>query len=321
MKVLRKLPLSPELAHPVLTIGNFDGQHLGHRALVKSVVDLARRRNGTPIVLTFDPHPVTVLRPGLTLQSLSTPEQKREFFQSLGVEVLIFLEFNHQLAGFAPRDFVDSILRDGIGVRDVMVGKSFAFGKGRSGKVQDLIALGAEANFEVHPFPPVHVDGLVVSSTRIRRCIQDGKVRDAARYLGRYYGLSGRVIRGEGRGAEIGWPTANLSIPGDRVVPPDGVYVTTTIIKGEVLKSVSYIGSRPTFVKGERMLEVHLLDMNCSLYDEELQVNFIERVRGDQKFSSISELVKQIELDANRARERLQSLKEDPPSNPVRVGS
>ena len=321
MKVLRKLPLSPFPPHPVLTIGNFDGQHVGHRALVTSVVELARRRKGTPIVLTFDPHPVTVLRPGVTLQSLSTPEQKREFFQSLGVEILIFLEFNPQLANLNPKQFVDSVLRDGIGVRDVMVGKSFAFGKGRSGQVQDLIELGTEAGFAVHPFSPVLVDDQVVSSTRIRRCIQDGRVKDAARYLGRYYSLGGRVIRGEGRGSELGWPTANLSIPGNRVVPPDGVYVTTTAIKGEILKSVSYIGSRPTFAEGERMLEVHLLDMNRSLYNEELKVNFIERVRGDQKFSSISELVKQMELDANLARERLQSLQEPPISNPMRVGS
>ena len=321
MKVLRKLPLSPIPPHPVLTIGNFDGQHVGHRSLVTSVVELARRHKGTPMVLTFDPHPVTVLNPGVVLQSLSTPEQKRKFFQGLGIEILIFLEFNHQLAGLAPQQFVDSVLRDGIGVRDVMVGKSFAFGKGRSGQVQDLIELGAKANFEVHPFSPVRVDDQVVSSTRIRRCIQEGKVGDAARYLGRYYSLGGQVIRGEGRGTELGWPTANLSIQGDRVVPPDGVYVTTTLIKGELLKSVSYIGSRPTFAEGERMLEVHLLDNNRSLYGEELKVNFIERIRGDQKFSSISELVKQMELDANLARERLLSLKEDPTYNPMGVGS
>ena len=321
MKVLRTLPLSPVPPHPVLTIGNFDGQHMGHRALVTSVVELARSRHGTPMVLTFDPHPATVLNPGVALQFLSSPEQKREFFQNLGVEVLIFLNFTRQLASFTPSQFVYKILRDGIGVRDVMVGKSFAFGKGRCGHVQELIQLGSEANFEVHPFLPVQVDGQVVSSTRIRRCIQDGMVKDAARYLGRYYSLSGRVIRGEGRGTEIGWPTANLPIPGNRVVPPDGVYVTTAVIKGEVLKSVSYIGNRPTFAQGVRMLEVHLLDMNRSLYDEELKVNFIERIRGDQKFSTISDLVRQIESDANLARKRLQSFSGGPAKTPMRVGS
>ena len=321
MKVLRKLPLSPFPPHPVLTIGNFDGQHVGHRALVTSVVELARRRHGTPMVLTFDPHPARILNPGVALQFLSAPEQKQEFFQGLGVEILIFLEFTHQLAGFTPKQFVDTILRDGIGVRDVMVGKSFAFGKGRSGQVRDLIQIGTEANFDVHPILPIRVDDQVVSSTRIRVCIQDGNVTDAARYLGRYYSLGGRVIRGEGRGTELGWPTANLRIPGDRVVPPDGVYVTTTVINGEVLKSVSYIGNRPTFAEGVRMLEVHLLDMHRSLYDEEIKVNFIERLRGDQKFSTISELVRQMEFDANLARERLRSLMEGPAKDPMSVGS
>ena len=308
MKVIRTLPLSPCPPHPVLTIGNFDGQHVGHRALVSSVVELARTQKGTAIVLTFDPHPATVLHPGAALQFLSTPEQKQEFFKALGVDILIFLEFTRSLSKLTPKEFVETILRDGIGVRNVMVGKSFAFGQGRSGQVPDLIQLGSQANFDVHPFLPVRVDDQIVSSTRIRGCIQEGNVQDAARYLGRFYSLSGRVIRGEGRGTELGWPTANLRIPGDRVVPPDGVYVTTTIVKGEVLKSVSYIGNSPTFAEGERRLEVHLLDMNRSLYDEDLTVQFIERIRGDQKFTTISELLRQIECDANLARERLQSV-------------
>jgi len=146
-------------------------------------------------------------------------------------------------------------------------------------------------------------------------------VKDAARYLGRHYSLGGRVIRGEGRGRELGWPTANLRIPGDRVVPPDGVYVTTTVVKDEVLKSVSYIGNRPTFAEGERMLEVHLLDMNRSLYGEDLKVNFVERIRGDQKFSTVPELLRQMEIDAKLACERLQSLTKGSGKNPTSVGA
>ena len=308
MKVIRTLPLSSFPSHPVLTIGNFDGQHIGHRALVTSVVELARRLKGTPIALTFDPHPAKILNPGVALQFLSTVEQKQEFFRKLGIELLILLEFTHELASQTPQQFVNAVLMDGIGVRDIMVGKSFAFAKGRSGKVQDLVQLGKRANFEVHPFSPIQVDDQVVSSTRIRRCIQEGNVKDAARYLGRDYSLNGQVIRGEGRGSELGWPTANLRIPGDRVVPPDGVYVTTAVLKGKTLKSVSYFGSRPTFSKGERMLEVHLLDRNQSLYDEDLKVNFVERIRGDIKFSTVTELLERMKVDANLARQRLQSL-------------
>lgn len=319
MKVIRNLPLSSFPPHPVLTIGNFDGQHVGHRALVMSVVELARRRHGTPIVLTFDPHPAKVLSPGVALQFLSSPEQKQEFFRHLGVEILIFLEFTHQLANLSPKEFVCNILRDGIRVREVMVGKSFAFGKGRSGQVQDLVRLGSQAHFHVHPFLPVQIDEEIVSSTRIRRYIQDGNVKDAARCLGRYYSIEGRVVRGEGRGTELGWPTANLRIPGDRVVPPDGVYVTTTILNGQTLKSVSYIGIRPTFAEGERMLEVHLLDTDRALYGEVLKVNFVERLRGDQKFSTVTDLLRQMELDANLARECLQVPREGSAKNPTSV--
>ena len=305
MNVLRTLPSSPIHPHPVLTIGNFDGQHVGHCALVKAVVEQARRHQGTPMVLTFDPHPAKVLSPGIVLQFLSTQEEKQSFFERHGVENLIILEFTRQLANFTPEQFVSKILKDGLGVRDILVGENFVFGKGRSGNIHDLIRLGSPANFQVHPFAPVHVGKAVVSSTRIRQHIQIGKMQEAARCLGRDYSLTGLVIPGEGRGTELGWPTANLRIPSDRVIPPDGVYVTTTLVKGNVLKSVSYIGSRPTFVEGERMLEVHLLDMNCSLYGEELKVNFVERLRGDEKFSTVKDLLQQMELDANHARERL----------------
>lgn len=305
MNVIRHLPISPVSPHPVLSIGNFDGQHVGHLALVTSVVERARRLHGTPMVLTFDPHPAKVLNPGKHLQFLTTYEEKLDFFKRCGVESLIVLEFTHQLASLTPEQFVFKILKDGLSVRDILVGENFVFGEGRSGNVQDLVRLGVQANFQVHPVPHVQVDGDVVSSTRIRQCIQKGNMKTAARLLGRDYSLTGLVVRGEGRGGELGWPTANLRLPSDRVAPPDGVYVTTALVNGEVLKSVSYIGSRPTFAEGDRMLEVHLLDMNRSLYGEVLKVHFVERLRGDEKFPTVAELLRQMEVDANRARERL----------------
>ena len=305
MKVLRTLPLSPLPPHPVLTIGNFDGQHVGHLALVKAVVDQARRHHGTPMVLTFDPHPAKVLSPGIVFQSLSNQLEKQGFFERHGVENLIILEFTRELSNFSPEQFVFKILKDGLGVKDILVGENFVFGKGRSGNIRDLMQMGTKANFQVHPFAPVHVDKAVVSSTRIRQYIQKGQMEEAERCLGRYYSLTGPVIPGEGRGTELGWPTANLRIPKERVIPPDGVYVTTTLVKGNVQESVSYIGSRPTFNEGERMLEVHLLGRNCSLYGKEITVSFIERLRGDEKFSTVPDLLRQMELDANQARERL----------------
>ena len=313
MKVTRGLPTTPILRHPVVTIGNFDGQHVGHRALVTAVVEMARDHNGTPIVLTFDPHPAAVLTPGLDLRFLTTRAEKYQFFQGLGVEELVVLEFNQTLAGLSPEQFVLTILRDGLGIREILVGENFVFGKSRSGSIRDLIRLGSQSNFQVHPVSPVRVDDEIVSSTRIRKLIQEGKVKDAARCLGRPYCLTGMVVQGDRRGTKLGWPTANLRIPADRVIPADGVYVTNTVIKGQTMESVSYIGSRPTFHHAERVLEVHLLDVNLSLYGEELQVNFVEHLRGDEKFPEVDQLLQRMEKDVELARNMLQSSTKLPP--------
>lgn len=310
MKVIRTLPVSPPPRHPVLTIGNFDGQHIGHCALVKTVVEVARRTKGTPMALTFKPHPAVVLNPGADLCFLSTEDEKLRFFESHGIQALVVLEFTRALADLTPEQFVFKVLRDGIGVRELLVGENFVFGKGRSGNVPMLTTLGAQADFVVHPIPPVRLDGHVVSSTRIREAIQSGNLHDAARCLGRPYRLNGIVVQGSGRGAELGWPTANVRIPGHRVIPPDGVYATSVLWKGATFPSVAYIGTRPTFVEGERMLEVHLFDVHPRLYGEELGVSFIERLRGDIKFPSVPELLRQMEHDAAQARQVFQVLKE-----------
>ena len=306
MKVTHGLPTLPNPAHPVLTIGNFDGQHIGHRALVTTVVEMARQHHGTPTVLTFDPHPAEVLSPGLALRFLTTRDEKCQFFRNLGVAELVFLEFTQTLAGLTPEQFVWTVLHDGLGVRDILVGESFVFGKGRSGSIQDLIRLGKHANFQVHPVSPIRVDDEVVSSTRIRKLIQGGHVKKAAQCLGRSYSLGGSVVQGDQRGTKLGWPTANLRIPSDRVIPADGVYVTTTVVREQTFESVSYIGSRPTFHHEERLLEVHLFDVDLSLYGEEIHVSFLEQLRGDEKFSGVEQLLKQMEQDVGRAKKIFQ---------------
>ena len=311
MRVIRDLQTSSFAPHPVLTIGNFDGQHVGHQALIASVVEVAKRHNGTPMVLTFDPHPAKVLVPGVSLQFLSGQEEKVEFFQRLGISDLVILEFTRQLANQSPEDFTFDILRDKLGIRNLLIGESFVFGKGRSGNVQDLMRLGLQANFHVHPVVPIRVGGEVVSSTRIRKLIQRGQVKEATQCLGRPYRLTEFVIHGDHRGAKLGWPTANLRISADRVIPKDGIYATMAYVHGEWLPSVSYIGSRSTFVEGERLLEVHLFDQDRSLYGEQMQVFFIEYIRGDMKFPDVNELLRQMDLDGRRAREVLQSVRKD----------
>lgn len=307
MKITRGLADHKRAQHPVLTIGNFDGQHRGHLALLLSIVDTATSKRGTPIVLTFDPHPLTVLKPGVDLLLLTTMDEKLTRFQDAGVEEVLFLEFNQAFAALTPDEFVFRILRDGIGVRDLFVGEHFAFGKGRAGRTADLLRLGAQSGFQVHPVPAMRVDGEVVSSSRIRMLVQAGDVRGAARCLGRPYALSGPVVRGERRGQVLGWPTANLRLPQGRVIPADGVYATTIVWNKRPYDSVTYIGTRPTFGSGERLLEVYVLDEQVHLYGEDIRVQFVERLRGDVTFATAEELSARIDLDVTHARETLRA--------------
>lgn len=307
MKITRGLAAHQKVHHPVLTIGNFDGQHLGHRALLGAVVRRAAEAGGTPLVLTFDPHPLSVLAPRVDLRFLTTPEEKLAFFREAGIAEVLFVEFTAAFAALTPDEFMRQVLRDGLGVKELFVGEHFAFGRGRAGRVGDLVRFGREAGFQVHPVPSLRVEGEVVSSTRIRHLIQVGDVRGAARCLGRSYALSGPVVPGEQRGQKLGWPTANLTLPPDRVVPADGVYATRTLWGGRSVESVAYIGTRPTFDAGERRLEVSLLDTQENLYGQTIRVEFVERLRGDQTFASADELAACIERDARRAREVLKA--------------
>lgn len=321
MNITRGLPLNSPGPCPVLTIGNFDGQHLGHRALIQAVVDRAQQLNGLSMVLTFDPHPVEVLRPGSIHKFLSDKHEKIQFFEQLGIGELVILPFNRALANLPPDQFVGQVLQDGLGIRKLLVGENFVFGKGRSGTVKDLMELGAKADFSVEPIAPVIVGREVVSSTRIRTCLTAGDVAQGAQCLGRPYSLCGVVIPGQKRGGQLGWPTANLRLPGHRVLPDDGVYATLTGCKGECLESIAYIGKRPTFSDDERLLEVHLFDRTLQLYGENVSVHFIERIRDDLIFTDVQELVRQMDHDGLRAREILQNYSDNPESPAVAQGS
>jgi riboflavin kinase/FMN adenylyltransferase len=311
MRVARGLSQYQSSPYPVLTIGNFDGHHRGHRALLQSVVETAKGKDGTPIVLTFDPHPIRVLAPHVSLQLLTTQDEKLRHFERAGIQDVIFLTFDQSLASMSPEEFVLKILRDGIGVRELFVGEHFAFGKGRSGRLADLVRLGGQAGFVVHPVHPLRIDGDVVSSTRIRKLLQAGNVKEAARCLGRAYALGGQVMPGQQRGQALGWPTANLELPADRVIPADGVYATTTLWRQQRFDSVAYIGTRPTFGPGPRLLEVYLLDERRDLYGEQITVQFMERLRGDVTCATAEELSARISQDVAQAREKLQMISDN----------
>lgn len=308
MKVTRSFEQYLPSHYPVLTIGNFDGLHRGHQSLLHSVVKTASEKDGTSLVLTFDPHPLTVLSPATAIRLLTTMEDKLERFQQIGIDEAVCVPFDKSFAALTPEEFVYKILRDRMGVKELYVGEQFAFGNGRSGRMSDLLRLSIPGGFAVHAVLPIRIDDEIVSSTRIRAMVQAGDVACAQRFLGRWYELGGTVVEGAHRGQGLGWPTANIRLPQDRVIPADGVYAVQTVWKERILPSVAYIGTRPTFGPGERLLEVYLLDEEAHLYGQHIRVRFVERLREDQTFPSADELARQINLDVSRARETLKSV-------------
>ena len=291
--------------HPVVTIGNFDGHHRGHHVLLQTVVARAREIEGAAMVLTFDPHPVRVLAPHVELRFLTSPEEKLQRFEAAGVDEVVFLEFTTALAAMTPEEFADIVLHRHLRVAELYVGEHFAFGKGRAGRIADLQRFGMALGFTVHAVPPVVLNGGVVSSTRIRNLIQAGHMEEAAALLGRAYGITGMVVAGSQQGQALGWPTANLRIPPERVMPPDGVYAAQASYDAMRFDAIVYIGSRPTFGAGERLIEVNLLDHRDNLYGKVMAVQFIERLRGDHVFPSAQELAAQIARDVDRAKASL----------------
>ncbi|MBX3303280.1 MAG: bifunctional riboflavin kinase/FAD synthetase [Nitrospira sp.] len=288
--------------YPVGTIGNFDGHHRGHQALLKLVVERARQTQGTAVVLTFEPHPVKILAPHADIRFLTGEEEKLGLFERAGIDEVVVLEFTPAFASLSPEAFAEQILAKGLGLREVFVGQHFAFGHKRAGKIDDLTNLGKRLGFIVHPTSPVMIAGGVVSSTRIRQLIISGQVDQAADLLGRPYALAGVVSPGEGRGRTLGWPTANLRLPSNRVAPADGIYASITIVNHERHDSVAYIGTRPTFDGGERLLEVTILDGPHDLYGHTITVEFLERIREDAQFDGETALRRQITSDVESAK-------------------
>ncbi|MBL8038818.1 riboflavin biosynthesis protein RibF [Nitrospira sp. CMX1] len=305
MKVTRGYSGQALRPYPVGTIGNFDGHHRGHHALLQRVIETARKKNGTAVVLSFDPHPVKILAPHADFRFLTNEHEKLARFDQAGIDEVVLVEFTQAFASLTPELFAEQVLSKGLGLKEVFVGQHFAFGHKRAGKIDDLRRLGEQFGFIVHPTPPVTLDGGIVSSTRIRQLIMAGQVAQAAQLLGRPYALSGIVVPGEGRGHALGCPTANLPLPPDRVTPADGIYTSITVVGADRHDSVTYIGSKPTFPGGTRGLEVSILDGRYDLYGHMIRVELIDRIRGDAQFDDEDALSRQIAIDVESARDLL----------------
>ncbi|HEX2488542.1 MAG TPA: bifunctional riboflavin kinase/FAD synthetase [Blastocatellia bacterium] len=291
-----------EIRRPtVLTLGVFDGLHLGHQAIVRTVVERALLIGATPTLITFDPHPRQVLKPETAPPLLQTFNQKMEGLRLLGIEQVVVLEFNQELAAMFAEDFIQRYIVDALRAREVYLGKGFAFGHERRGNIEMLKWVSRQFGFYAAEVPEVQMRGRRISSTMIRMLLKAGRVNLARRMLGRPYGIEGMVIQGRGIGRKFLFPTANLELQ-NRVLPADGVYVTLALVDGVWRRSVTNIGKRPTLgAEAESKVETHLIDFDDDLYGRTIRVRVLHRLRGEKKFSGIDELRAQIARDRNRA--------------------
>jgi len=285
----------------VLTLGVFDGLHLGHQLIMQTVVERARASGAVPTVITFDPHPRAVLHPESAPPLLQTFDQKIEAFGVLGIEQTIVVHFTKQFSSIRAAEFLSDVIVDRLHAKEVYLGKGFAFGHDREGNIDLLKRVGAELGFVAGEVPEVKLRGARVSSSKIRQLLAAGQVNLARRMLGRPYGVEGRVERGAERGHKLGFPTANLH-PHNRVIPRNGVYVTGTLIDGQWRRSVTNVGVRPTFADAvEPSVETFVLNWDGDLYGDVVRVRFLYRLRDERKFNSIDELKRQITRDVERA--------------------
>ena len=287
---------------PVLALGNFDGVHRGHRKILDRVYRVAAERAATSVAMTFDPHPPRIVRPDKAPPTLMTNAQKLEALAEAGLQGAAIVRFTHDLSRWDPETFVHNVLVDWLRVSEVWVGANFLFGHDRSGNFSMLRALGPRYGFRAEKIDPVRYKDFVVSSTRIRRLVAEGRVDEAGALLGHEYSIDGTVVRGDGRGEAIGFPTANLCTENE-LVPPHGVYATTSRLGPVIHPSVTNIGVRPTVDgSGPTTIETHIFNFDRDLYGSSVRVGFVQRLRDERRFESIALLKDQIGADCERAR-------------------
>lgn len=311
MEIIRELNNKLDYPNPVVTIGNFDGVHIGHQKIFKKVVEKAKEINGTPMAITFNPHPIRILAPERGLKIITTFEDKVRLISGNGIKVLICISFSKEFAKTDPDDFIKSILIDKIGAKWVIVGHNYAFGKGKKGTTALLRNRGRRYGFGVSVVRYAKVYDDIVSSSRIRSLLLRGRVCEASKMLGRAYHIEGTVIRGAGRGKSLlHTPTANITTPNE-LVPKEGVYAVRVSIAYEIYDGVANIGKNPTFGDVPMSYEVHIFDFNKNLLGERIKIHFIDRIRDEKKFSGISELEEHIKKDIEKAKQIL-SKRNDP---------
>jgi riboflavin kinase/FMN adenylyltransferase len=302
MRVIESLDFSDTIANPVLTIGNYDGLHVGHRRIIENIKAKARELNGTPVLMTFHPHPLTILRPDKFIGLITPIHVKKRLIEEAGIGVLIIAPFTDEFRRISHEDFVSNLLVRQLGIKGLIVGYDFKFGKEGRGNIEYLAARSAEHGFFFEVQGVITLEGEKVGSNRIRKMIQEGDVRKAAHHLGRPYMVEGVVVKGDGRGRTIGFPTMNLKTDFP-LIPKRGVYVSVVEIDGKKFQAVTNVGFNPTFDGQSQTIETFILDFSADLYGRNATLHFLARLRDELKFGSADELVEWIGRDVRAARE------------------
>ena len=302
MQVFESFDIREKFDSPVLTIGNYDGIHIGHRRIIERVKEKARELSGTSMLMTFDPHPLHVLRPDRELAPITPLAEKKRLISEAGIDVLFITSFTAEFARIEPDSFITSILVDKLAIKGLVIGYDFRFGRLGKGDIASLREAGRTLGFFVEVVDAVTLEGEKVGSNRIRNLVSAGDVSKAAKLLGRHFAVEGTVIRARGRGKTIGYPTINLETD-YALIPKNGVYVTEAEIDGHRWGAVTNIGYNPTFEQGQvRSIETFILDFKGDLYDKKVRLHFLERIRDEMKFESADELVDRIAKDVETGR-------------------
>jgi riboflavin kinase/FMN adenylyltransferase len=319
MKIFRHIEdQGLSMSGTVATVGNFDGVHLGHQALIRNTVEESKRLGYPSTVLTFEPHPLKILAPERARLLILSYEDKMALLESLGVDIVVAQRFDREFANIAADEFVRRFLVDRLKIKKLWVGRDLRFGQGRKGGTDTLLRLAPGGGFEVGVLDPILLDGIRISSSRIRQLVEEGRVDEVRRMLGRYHFLSGRIVTGHRRGQELGFPTANIASQTE-VIPLNGIYATSIQFKNKRWLSVSSVGVNPTFGDGPRTVESFILDFEGDIYGEWVKLSFVQRIREEKKFVTINDLIAQMHEDVKRAKAVFKELeladKEDPQNN------
>jgi len=299
MEVFNSLSDVKKDKNTVITLGTFDGIHLGHKKIIEGVINKAEKLGARSFLITFDPHPRSVVSKEHTVKLLNTLQEKLEILNGLGIQNLLIIKFTKEFSQLSSEDFFKNYIIDGIGLKEIVIGYDHHFGKGRGGDENTLRDMGKEFDFSVTKVDAVDINGTSVSSTKIRKALVEGNIPVANSFLGRYYSFQGNVVKGDGRGRLLGFPTANIKLKGEnKLLPAIGIYAVELILENIKHFGLMSIGKRPTFYNdGQLTTEIYIFDFDKDIYNKEVTVKVIERIRGEEKYSSPEELVTQMKKD------------------------